>query len=109
VFDEKIRISIAACANGYPTDYKHVVGKEIFGLQQTMKLPGIILFGAGIKRKGKRFFVSGGRIFHLVAEGKTAQEARQKAYAAISLIFIEGDNLHFRTDIGWKEQERFYL
>ncbi|MBI2334465.1 phosphoribosylamine--glycine ligase, partial [Candidatus Daviesbacteria bacterium] len=104
--DKKIRISIAGCSRGYPDDYLKVKGKEIFGLPKAMKLPGITIFGAGIKRKGKRFFVSGGRIFHLVAEGKDISEARKKAYKAMKLINIEGNNLHYRKDIGWRDLER---
>ena len=105
-FDKMIRISIAGCSYGYPNDYSKVKGKEIFGFQKAMKLKGITIFGAGIKMVGKRFFVNGGRIFHLVAEGKNIIEARRKAYEAMSLIYIEGNNLHYRTDIGWRELER---
>ncbi|MFH1832838.1 MAG: phosphoribosylamine--glycine ligase [Candidatus Levyibacteriota bacterium] len=104
--DNKVRLSVAGCSRGYPGDYSAVKGKEIFGLNDVMKLPKVKVFGAGIKRKGKRFFANGGRIFHLVAEGKDIIEARKKAYAAISMIHIEGDNLHYRTDIGWREVER---
>lgn len=98
-FDKKIRISVAGCSRGYPGDYSKVKGKEIFGLIKAMKLPGITIFGAGIKRKGNRFFANGGRVFHLVAEGKDILEVREKAYQAMKLIGIEGDNLHYRTDI----------
>lgn len=105
-FDKNIRISIAGCAMGYPENIDTVKGKEIFGLSDAMKIPGITIFGAGIIRKEKRFFVNGGRIFHLVAEGATIRAARQRAYEAMSLIFIEGNNLHYRTDIGWQELER---
>jgi len=71
-----------------------------------MRIPGISIFGSGIKRERERFFVSGGRVFHLVAEGKNILEARKKAYQAMALISIEGDNLHFRKDIGWRDLER---
>ncbi len=104
--DKKIRISVAGCSRGYPGDYSKVKGKEIFGLPKAMKLSGITIFGAGIKRKDGRFFANGGRIFHLVAEGKDIIEARKKAYQAMKLISIEGDNLHYRKDIGWRDMER---
>lgn len=105
-FDKKVRISIAGCSLGYPGDYSKVKGKEIFGLNEVMKLPKIEVFGAGIKRKGNKFFANGGRIFHLVAEGKDIKEARKRAYQAMSLINIEGNNLHYRTDIGWRDLKR---
>ncbi len=104
--DAKARVSVAGCAKGYPGDYSKAKGKEIFGLEKAMKLPSITIFGSGIKREGKRFFVKGGRVFHLVAEGKDVIEARRKAYEALSLISIEGNNLHYRTDIGWRDVER---
>ncbi len=106
VFDKEVRLSIAGCSKGYPGDYSETKGKEIFGLLEAMKMPGISIFGSGIKREGKKFFVSGGRIFHLVAEGKNILEARKKAYEAMKLISIEGNNLHYRTDIGWRDLER---
>lgn len=107
-YDKKVRVSIAGCSNGYPSYYAQVKGKEIFGLQESLRLPGITIYGAGIQKKGKRFFANGGRLFHLVAEGKNAVEARKRAYEAMSLIYIEGNNLHYRTDIGWRDVERFY-
>lgn len=105
-FDEGVRISVAGCSRGYPGDYSAVKGKEVFGLNAVLKLPNITVFGAGIKREGKRFFADGGRVFHLVAEGKDINQARKRAYEAMSMISIEGNNLHFRTDIGWREVER---
>lgn len=105
-FDDKIRLSVAGCAKGYPGDYSAVKGKEILGLAEAMKLDGITIFGAGIERKGKKLFANGGRIFHVVGEGKNILEAMEKAYKTISLISIEGKNLYYRTDIGWRDLGR---
>ncbi len=104
--DNKVRVSVAACSKGYPGDYSKVSGKEIFGIENAIKLPGISIFGSGIERKGKRFFASGGRLFYIVGEGKNIIEARERAYKAMKLITIEGDNLHYRTDIGWRDVAR---
>jgi phosphoribosylamine--glycine ligase len=104
-FDENVRVSIAGCARGYPTDYAAVKGKEVYGLPEVLSRNDIRLFGAGISRKGRRFVVNGGRVFHLVGEGKTIAEARERAYGAMSLLSIAGNNLHYRTDIGWREKE----
>lgn len=106
--DKKVRISVAACAFGYPNDYSEVEGKEIFGLEEVSKLKNVKIFGGGIVRRDKRFFVQGGRIFHLVAKGENIIEARRRVYRAMSFIHIEGNNLHFRTDIGWRDAARFY-
>lgn len=104
--DNKIRVSVAGCSKGYPNDYSSVKGKQIFGIETAMRLPGVTVFGSGIKRDGKKFIANGGRLFYSVSEGKNIVDARQKAYNAMSLISIEGDNLHFRTDIGWRDVER---
>lgn len=107
-FDNKTRVCVSVCARGYPTEYTSVKGKEIFGVLDVMKQKGITLFGSNIIRKGKRFFVNGGRILQVVAEGKDVRDARRLAYEALSMLYVEGNNLHFRTDIGWRELERIY-
>lgn len=114
--DSKVRISVAGCSKGYPMDYSKVLGKQISGLEKAMKLPGITIFGSGIKRDDKkfiprsgrvpRFIANGGRLFYIVAEGKDILKAKEKAYQAMNLINIEEDNLHFRTDIGWRDVKR---
>lgn len=104
--DGKIRISIAGCAKGYPSDISQAIGKKIFGLRIATKMEGITIFGAGIKKKSDGYIVNGGRIFHLVAEGKNITEARERAYAAMSHISVEDNMLQYRTDIGWREIQR---
>jgi phosphoribosylamine--glycine ligase len=104
--DNKKRVSVCGVLSGYPGDYTNVVGKEIFGLDTAAKVPGVTIYGAGIKKKGKRFLANGGRLFHIVAEGKDIFIARRLAYQAMSMIYIEDNNLHYRTDIGWQEMAR---
>jgi phosphoribosylamine--glycine ligase len=104
--DKISRLSVAGCSLGYPVDYVKVKGKIITGLEQAMKLPDIKIFGAGIARKGKNFIVHGGRVFHVVGEGKTLVHAKDKVYKAMAIINIQKNNLHFRTDIGWRDLER---
>lgn len=105
-FDNKIRVSVAGCAKGYPVNYKAAKGKKIFGLTEALKISGISIYGSGMKRMDKSYVVNGGRIFYIVAEGKDINQARERAYAAMSKISVEGNNLHYRTDIGWREVER---
>jgi len=61
---------------------------------------------AAIKEKDGKHYANGGRLFYLVGEGETVIEARKKAYEAMSLVYVEGNNLHYRTDIGWRDVER---
>lgn len=104
--DKLARLSVAGCSLGYPVDYAKVKGKIVNGLNEVVKLPGVKIFGAGIAKKGKNLVVHGGRVFHIVGEGKTLTQAQNKAYQAMAMIKIQDNNLHFRTDIGWRDLER---
>ncbi|MBI5872474.1 phosphoribosylamine--glycine ligase, partial [archaeon] len=100
------RVCFVGASKGYPNDYSKVKGKEIFGLEDAMKCKNASLFSAGIEVKDGRFFAKGGRLFSVVGEGEDIVKARQAAYTAMALINIEGNNLHYRTDIGWRDVER---
>ncbi len=102
--DKKTRVSVAGCAAGYPDDYKEVKGEKVLGIERVSN--DALIFGSGIKKEGKNFTVSGGRILHIVGQGKDVIDARAQAYSEISKIFVEGNNLHYRTDIGWRDVER---
>lgn len=105
-FDNKVRVSVAGCSKGYPEDYSQVKGKEVLGLDDVINIPEVLIFGSGIKKEGDKFLANGGRVFYIVGEGKDIMEAREKAYKAMKLINIEGNNLHYRTDIGYRDVER---
>ena len=108
--DNKTRVCVVGVSRGYPDpkEYSDVISKRIYGLEDAMKIGGIKIFGAGIKIEDGKFYANGGRLFSIVAEGDNIIEARQKAYSAIAYTYIEGNNLHYRTDIGWRDVERFY-
>ncbi len=105
--DGKTRVCIVGASRGYPNDYSTVKGKRIYGLEEAMKMDGVYVFGAGVTVRDERFYADGGRLFSIVAEGKDILEAKQKAYEAMAHVFIEGNNLHYRTDTGWRDIERF--
>ncbi len=106
--DRKVRVAVAGVAKGYPRvqEYSQVRGKEILGLEDAGKTEGVIIYGAGVKEVDGRDYVAGGRLFYVISEGKNVVEARERAYDAMDKIKIEGDNLHFRTDIGWRDTNR---
>lgn len=106
--DGKSRVVVAGASKGYPGDYEVVKGRQIYGLDEARKVDGIKVYGAGVKAEDGKYFANGGRLFYVVGEGKTVIDARQKAYEAMSLVHIEGNNLHFRTDIGWRDVERLH-
>ena len=104
--DNKYRIAITCASRGYPQDYSKVGGKQIFGLKIINSQVKIL--GAGVRVAGNKYFARGGRLFYVLAEGKNILEARKYAYEAIAQIFIEGNNMHTRGDIGYRDLERFY-
>lgn len=107
--DDKKRVSIAGAARGYPGNYSKVIGKIVEGLDEIMGRDGIRVFGAGIGMDDNgNYTVSGtnGRIYHLVGEGETFIDAREKVLAAMGRTNIEGNNLHYRPDISWRDIER---
>lgn len=103
--DKKVRVVIAATAKGYPTDYSQVKGKKVLGIEKAIE-SGDKVYGAGIKKANGGYVVNGGRVLYIIGEGKNVAEARSKAYKAMKKIDIEGHNLHFRKDIGWRDIER---
>lgn len=104
--DGKSRVVVAGVSKGYPGDYSAVKGKEIHGIEEVLKLPGVKFYSAGIKKVDGMLAANGGRLFYLIGEGEDVVEAREQAYSAMKLISIEGENLHFRTDIGFRDIQR---
>lgn len=106
--DGLTRVNVAGASLGYPDDYSSVKGKKIWGFDKVLKQKDIKLYTAGVKKQGKEFVASGGRLFYVVGVGKNILEARQKAYGAMALVQVEDNNLHYRTDIGYRDVKRRY-
>lgn len=104
--DGKARVAVAGMSRGYPDDYSAVKGKQIFGLEDAMRINGVRVYGAGVRFDNRGYYANGGRLFYVVGEGRDVIDAREKAYAALSHIFIDGNNLHYRKDIGWRDVQR---
>lgn len=104
--DNLSRVAVAGASRGYPDDYSAAKGKEIFGLNDASRVQGVRLYGAGVRLENGKHFVNGGRLFYLVGKGETVIDARNMAYDAMSRVTVDGNNLHFRTDIGWRDVQR---
>ena len=107
--DNFYRVAVTAASRGYPTDYSKATGKKIFGLDKISHDIRVKIFSAGVKISNGQYLVNGGRLFYVVGKGKNIAQARQKTYNALSLVYVEGNNLHYRTDIGYRDLERFYI
>jgi len=102
--DEKTRVVLTGAAKGYPREA--IKGEQIFGLDKIRKLDGIKMYPAAIKEFHGKHYAWGGRLFYIVGEGKDIIEARSKAIEAMSTIYINDNNLKYRTDIGWHDVQR---
>lgn len=108
--DALYRVCLVGAARGYPGDYSAVAGKRIYGLEEAMRVPGVRVFGAGIEIVDERFYVqkARGRLFSVVGVSTVPLKAYESACMAMNRIYIEGNNLQWRPDIGWQDQELLY-
>ena len=88
-------VTVVLCSQGYPGAY--ATGREISGVEDAERVPGVVVFHAGTRREDGRLVTSGGRVLNVTALGATVAEARARAYQAAGLIQFEGKTL--RTDI----------
>lgn len=108
--DNLVRICVVGVGRGYPETKRSadVKGKQIFGLDEAMRVEGVAIYGAALAVQGGNFYAGGSRrLFSVVAEGKDILQAQDRAYLAIHKIKIEGNNLHFRDDIGRRDVARY--
>ncbi|HXX16864.1 MAG TPA: phosphoribosylglycinamide synthetase C domain-containing protein, partial [Candidatus Eremiobacteraceae bacterium] len=87
---------VVLASGGYPGKFES--GKEIRGLDDAEKIPGVKVLHAGTKRQHDRLATSGGRVLGVTSTGASLDAALQKAYQAAALIHFDG--MHYRRDIG---------
>jgi phosphoribosylamine--glycine ligase len=93
----KASICVVLAAPGYPGPVKP--GQEIEGLESSAGGGDkVVVFHAGTRREGDKYYTSGGRVFGVSGSGGSVDEARDSVYDAISKIHFEG--CQYRTDIG---------
>ena len=95
-WENKSSCCVIMASGGYPGLYKK--GVEIKGLVKAEKVNSIVIFHAGTKQKGNKFFTNGGRVLGVTATGKNLKDAVKESYKAVREINFEG--MQFRKDIG---------
>ena len=92
---EEVAVCVVMAAPGYPLAYTKGI---------PIRLPencqDSVIFHAGTGISEGQLVSSGGRVLGITAEGKTLQQAREKAYALVEQI--DFPRAHFRRDIGAK-------
>lgn len=94
-WEDGCAVCVVLASQGYPVKYEK--GKEIKGLN---RLAGrdILVFHAGTRSEGNRFYTNGGRVLGVTAVEKSLSKAIEKVYNAAQKISFEG--MQYRKDIG---------
>jgi phosphoribosylamine--glycine ligase len=91
-------LGVVMAAKGYPGDYSK--GSVIEGLDAAAAIEGVEIFHAGTTTEAGKILANGGRVLNVCALGRSVEDARARAYAAIEKIrWPEG---FCRRDIGWR-------
>ena len=91
--------TVCLASGGYPYEYEK--GKEIFGLDGVSNTD-IVIFHAGTKFENDKFYTNGGRVLNVTARADSMKAALNKAYSKIGENGIHFDQMHFRSDIGFR-------
>jgi len=97
-FADTAAVTVVLASEGYPEAPQ--TGRPIEGLRAAASVPGVHLAHAataGPDAPDGDLIATGGRVLNVVAVGDTFAQARERAYAALGEITLEGG--HFRTDI----------
>lgn len=89
-------VCLVAASGGYPGEFEK--GKIINGLDDANSVEGVVVFHAGTMRDEQgSYLTAGGRVLGVTARASSLEDARVRAYEAISRISF--DRMHYRTDI----------
>jgi phosphoribosylamine--glycine ligase len=87
---------VIAASAGYPGSY--VKGKEIRGLEEAARLPGVQVFHSGTAMVDGHYVTDGGRVLGVTAMAETLEESLALAYEGLGRIQFDG--MYYRKDIG---------
>ncbi len=93
-WDARVAVCVVVAAAGYPGSVR--TGDRIGGLDHVSD--DVVVFHAGTARKGDELVTSGGRVLGVTALGVSVAQARERAYAVVESIELDGKQ--FRRDIG---------
>ena len=88
-------VTVVVAAAGYPGDPRQ--GDELTGLDDAGALDGVHVLHAGTAAGDGSLVAAGGRVLSVVGVGPDLQAARERAYAGVAAIGLDGGQ--HRTDI----------
>ena len=93
-WDARVALCVVVASHGYPGSVR--TGDPIGGLDG---IPDdVVVFHAGTTRDGGRLVTAGGRVLGVTALGISIQQARERAYAVVDHVVLDGKQA--RRDIG---------
>jgi len=96
VWNPGFAVTVVIAAHGYPDSARS--GDVIHGLEHAAEVAGVDVFHAGTTiRDDGVVTATGGRVLSITAHGESVAQARERAYAAVDLIRLDG--AHYRRDI----------
>jgi phosphoribosylamine--glycine ligase len=96
VWNPGFAVTVVIAAHGYPDSAR--TGDVIHGLEHAAEVAGVDVFHAGTTiRDDGVVTATGGRVLSITAHGESVAQARERAYAAVDLIRLDG--AHYRRDI----------
>lgn len=101
-FSDDVAVVVVVASEGYPGEV--VTGRELGGLDAAAALDGVHLVHAATARGPQgEWIATGGRVIGVVARGSNFADARERAYAGVAEISLEGGQN--RTDIALRVVE----
>ena len=97
-WDPRPAVAVVVAAENYPGTPR--TGDRVRGLKKAGRLDGVHVLHAGTKLKKEKVRSAGGRVLAVVALGEDLDQARERAYAGVDLIRLEGSQ--HRSDIAHK-------
>jgi phosphoribosylamine--glycine ligase len=95
-FGSGAAVAVVVAAAGYPASPR--TGEPIAGLDAASALQGVEVFHAGTADDGSGGIVSsGGRVVTVTGRGEDLEQARERAYAGVQLVRLDG--AQHRSDI----------
>jgi phosphoribosylamine---glycine ligase len=94
-------VTVVIASAGYPASSSK--GDPISGLEEATACERVEITHAGTAREDGEIVTAGGRVLNVTGLGPTAADARERAYAAASMISFEGKQM--RGDIAARAAE----
>ena len=101
-FSDEVAVVVVVASEGYPGEV--VTGRALTGLDDAAAVPGAHLVHAATARTADGGWIAtGGRVLGVVGRGATFAEARERAYAGVARVGLEGGQ--HRSDIALRVVE----